>query len=181
LGSNLIPHLKHLAAIFSMINLTFQNLTADPSSPRLRRASKKYISKFFEKTLEVAVKELNLEYKKTEISMNLIGEGKMKKLNNKYCHKNKVTDVLSFPMLRSSNKLIPSKLTVIDLGDLFICLPFAKKQAKRENISIEEKLTQLTVHGFLHLLGYDHERSRADEKKMLDLEGEILNDLKSKV
>ena len=53
----------------------------------------------------------------------------------------------------------------------------AKKEAKRENIDTKEKLAQLTVHGFLHLLGYDHEKSKKDSKKMFDLENKILNSI----
>ncbi len=154
-----------------MLDFVFKNLTSD----------KKYDSRFFEEILKAAVEVLGLEGRKSiGISLNLIGGGRIKQLNKKYCHKNKVTDVLSFPIeknplekLRTTNY----ELRTLDLGDLFVCLPFAKKQAKRENISIERKLAQLTVHGFLHLAGYDHERTREDAGKMLELEDNILGQL----
>lgn len=139
------------------MDLVFQNLTAD----------KKCSSKFFEKILVICVKELKLSNKRIEISVNLVGEAKIKELNKKYRNKNKVTDVLSFPMNERS-----------DLGDIFICLSFAKKEAKSENVSIERKLAQLTVHGFLHLSGYDHERSNKDEEQMLKLESKVMGKLK---
>lgn len=100
----------------------------------------------------------------------------MRELNKKYRNKDKVTDVLSFPMVEESEKL-----ETLDLGDIFICLSFAKNEAKSENISIEEKLAQLTVHGFLHLIGYDHEKSKKEEIKMFGLENKILNNLKIQV
>ena len=134
---------------------------------------KKYTSKFFEKVLVEAVKELKLAGKKIEVSINLVGEAKIKELNKKYRYKNKVTDVLSFPIESK-----PIKNTQIwPVGDIFLCLSFAKKQAKSETISIDRKLAQLTVHGFLHLLGYDHERSKKDETEMFKLEDKILKKL----
>ena len=148
------------------MDLVFQNLTAD----------KKYNSKFFENALDIAIKELKLNNKELGLSINLVGEDKIKELNNKYRGKNKITDVLSFPM---TTKLIThnSKFLIHDLGDIFICLPFAKKEAKSENVSIETKLAQLTVHGFLHLVGYDHEKSDKDEERMFHLENQILKRL----
>ena len=145
------------------MDLVFQNSNPD----------KKYTSKFFEKVLVEAVKELKLAGKKIEVSVNLVGEAKIKELNKKYRHKNKVTDVLSFPMNTTFNFQL-STFNFLDIGDIFICLSFAKKQAKSENVSIDRKLAQLTVHGFLHLLGYDHERSDEDEIEMFKLENKIL-------
>ena len=72
---------------------------------------KKYTSKFFEKVLVEAVKELKLAGKKIEVSVNLVGEAKIKELNKKYRHKNKVTDVLSFPMNTTFNFQLSTFLT----------------------------------------------------------------------
>lgn len=159
------------------VDFVFKNSTPD----------KEYNSKFFEEMLLIGIKELKLGNKNIEVSVNLVGEDKIKELNSKYRHKDKVTDVLSFPMSKSSyletrdkkqggSKIIVSgRLSpVADLGDIFICLSIAKKEAKSENISIEKKLAQLTVHGFLHLTGHDHEKSDKDAKKMFDLEHKIL-------
>jgi len=147
-----------------MPNLVYRNLTSD----------KKYNSKFFEIILVGAIKELKLADKKVGLSVNLVGEGKIRELNKKYRNKNKISDVLSFPMA-SKLEIPKSNTEVLDLGDIFICLSFAKNEAKSENISIERKLAQLVVHGFLHLLGYDHEKSEKDAKKMFGLENKILN------
>lgn len=137
-----------------MIDLVFKNYTSQKSPG----------DKFFVKILGRASEVLKLK-KKLEISVNLVGEGKIKNLNKKYRNKDKATDVLSFPLGDGS-------------GDIFICLSIAKMEAKRENISVEAKLAQLTVHGFLHLLGYDHEISKASAKEMFELEGRILDKIK---
>ena len=153
-----------------MIELVYQNSTAD----------KGFKKDFFEKISNTIVKELNLKEKSLNISFNIVGENRIKELNRKYRHKNKVTDVLSFPMSdKPLRKLHATSYTpqASDFGDIFICLPFAKNQTKSENISIERKLAQLTVHGFLHLAGYDHEKSTGEAKKMFDLENRILKKL----
>ena len=145
-----------------MIDLVFQNLTSD----------KFFKDNFFKKILSLVAEELKLK-KNIEVSLSLVGESKIKELNNKYRNKNKVTDVLSFPMIQDTKYVTHDT----DLGDIFICLPFAKNQAKSENISIESKLAQLTVHGFLHLAGYDHEGSSRKAREMFDLENRILKKL----
>lgn len=139
-----------------MIDLVFCNSISDHS----------FSKSFFAKILRVAVKELKLKGR-ISVSVNLVGETKMRELNKKYRRKDEPTDVLSFPLGDGS-------------GDIFVCLSIAKKEAKRENVSIEKKLTQLTVHGFLHLLGYDHENSKASAREMFKIEKIILNNLKLK-
>lgn len=136
-----------------MIDLVFKNHTSQESPGH----------SFFEKVLKRGAKELELR-NGIEVSVNLVGETKMRELNKKYRRKDKSTDVLSFP-LGDGN------------GDIFICLSIAKSEAKRENITIKQKLARLTVHGFLHLLGYDHEKSKHGAKKMLSLERRILQKL----
>ena len=145
------------------MDVVFQNTTPDKS----------FKKDFFENIIKAGIIGLGLDPKNIEISINLVEESKIKELNKKYRDKDKVTDVLSFPMIEKLSKnLQPS-----DIGDIFICLPFAKKEAKSENIDIDRKLAQLTVHGFLHLLGHDHEKSEHDAKKMFSLESRILSKL----
>ncbi|MBI2670338.1 MAG: rRNA maturation RNase YbeY [Candidatus Yanofskybacteria bacterium] len=145
-----------------MADLIFNNFTTD----------RKYDGGFFKKILEVVVKELDLESKKLELSVNLVGEGRIKALNKKYRGRNRTTDVLSFPL---QNK-ISTKSTlngIMSLGDIFICLPVAKKYAVRESVSLDYKLAFLAIHGFLHLLGYDHEQP-LQQRKMFRLQDKIL-------
>lgn len=127
--------------------------------------------KFFREVLGAGIKELKIKDKNVEVSLNLVGEAKMRELNKKYRGKDKVTDVLSFPLEESRFK----KHDILPLGDIFICLPFAIQESERQKISLEKELAWLTVHGFLHLLGYDHEKSKSDEKKMFVMENKILN------
>lgn len=166
-----------------MIELTLNNFTAD----------RMYSESFFGKILEVATKEVELEAKKMELSINLVGEGRIKALNKKYRGKNKITDVLSFPLISGDRKtrktggLVMTEIGtksvsggILSLGDIFICLPVAKKYAVREGVSLDFKLAFLTVHGFLHLLGYDHEGSSEDKARMFKLQDNIVSKLKPK-
>ena len=147
-----------------MIDLVFKNSTSEQAPG----------GAFFVKILESAAKTLKLGGSKVEISVNLTGETKIKNLNKKYRNKNTATNVLSFPLSTDVLK----KYGILPLGDIFICLPVAKKEADGENISVENKLASLTVHGFLHLLGYDHETTAKDAQAMLDLERKILRKIK---
>lgn len=144
-----------------MLDLTFNNFTSNKSFGR----------DFFCGIILRAGRNLGLELEKAEVSINLVGETRIRALNKKYRGRNKTTNVLSFPL---DSKPMP-RSAIMDLGDIFICLPFAKKEAKRENITIEKKLSWLCIHGFLHLLGYDHEKSEKDRKEMEKLENKILN------
>ena len=153
-----------------MLDLVFQNFTKDKSFKR----------DFFARVMSEGIKELNLKDKGVEISLNLVDQSKIRKLNRDYRLKDKATDVLSFPMLEKL-EIRDSKLEIVDLGDIFICLPVAKNDAKSENVSIEKKLAQLTAHGFLHLAGYDHPddevsgpRLKRRGEKMESLENKIL-------
>lgn len=147
-----------------MLDLAFNNLTTD----------RKHDSAFFKKIIETVTIELGLNSKQIELSINLVGEGRIKTLNKKYRGKNRTTDVLSFPLQENVSAKLATDVIIL-LGDIFICLPVAKKYAIREGVGLESKLAFLTVHGFLHLLGYDHERSEKDKKKMFALQDKILD------
>ena len=147
-----------------MADLVFNNFTTD----------RKYDGGFFKKILEVATKETDLGTKKIELSVNLVGEGRIKALNKKYRGKNRITDVLSFP-LQNTISVKSDADGIMSLGDIFICLPIAKKHAEREDVSLNFKLAFLAIHGFLHLLDYDHEKSDAEKEKMFALQDKILS------
>ena len=164
-----------------MLDLVFKNYIRQKSPDE----------KFFREIFDTGIEELKIKDKNVEMSLNLVGEEKIKELNNKYRNKNEVTDVLSFPLLEwdpspakrgdkgtLSEESRLKKHDILPLGDIFICLPFAVKEAKRQNISLEKELAWLSVHGFLHLSGYDHEKSSEEKKKMFDLENKILKELK---
>lgn len=112
------------------------------------------------------------------ISMTLCGRTKIKTLNRKYRHKDYVTDVLSFPIyenLRPDKRTKGKNLPEMELGDLVICKEKAKSQARQFNISYEQEIVHLAVHGFLHLLGFDHEISAREEKIMEKFETELVD------
>ncbi|MBI4158408.1 MAG: rRNA maturation RNase YbeY [Candidatus Yanofskybacteria bacterium] len=157
-----------------MIDFVFKNWTRQKTPAE----------KFFNKILEVAAKELKLK-DDFSISVNIVSESKINTLNKKYRKKNKPTDVLSFPLNNqqpiTNNQRQITRLPncpITDIGDIFVCLSIAKNDAKSENISINRKLAQLTVHGFLHLQGYEHEKSKKEAEKMFKLERKILSKIR---
>ena len=93
----------------------------------------------------------------------------MEKLNETYRGINKPTNVLAFPMQEGQFSDITPGL----LGDVVISLETAEKEAITAGISLEERTSQLLIHGILHLLGFDHEmgdkEADAMEKKSLEL------------
>jgi len=111
--------------------------------------------------------------KKIQLSILICGDKKIKSLNLHFRQKNKVTDVLSFPShenLRESDNYPVYQDNTLFLGDLAICFPQAKRQAKKFNIGIWDEFIHLFFHGSLHLLGFDHEISQEEEVIMQKLE-----------
>lgn len=107
----------------------------------------------------------------SELSIELVGDGRMRRLNRQYRKKDRTTDVLAFAMRESS-----SPVTAL-LGDVVISLPTARRQADEGGRSLSEELAWLLVHGVLHLCGYDHERSDAEARRMKRREQMILRAL----
>ena len=97
----------------------------------------------------------------------LTNNTKIKALNKKFRNKNKPTDVLSFP---SDNKMKYKKN--LYLGDIAISYEIVNKRSKNSNFSLE--FDKVWIHGYLHLLGYDHKKKK-DFMKMKKLEDLILN------
>ncbi len=138
-------------------------------------------------TLEELIKEgliKGVGPKKIRVSLLLCGDARIKKINHDFRAKDKVTDVLSFPSaddLRKNWKQ-ESFAGELFLGDLAICIPQARRQAKEFKIGFWDEFIHLFFHGLLHLWGYDHERSPRDEKimqKWEDRSMEILSNLKN--
>ena len=113
-----------------------------------------------------------LEYeghdKITEVSVTFTDNEKIHALNKQYRNVDKPTDVLSFPLLDTESEedeLLPAELETM-LGDIVVSLEKAREQAEEYGHSFEREVAFLCVHSMLHLLGYDHERSEADEEDM---------------
>lgn len=98
------------------------------------------------------------------LNVVFVNDSYIKGLNKQYRKKNKPTDVLSFSYLDEDTGLI---------GEVYISVETAKKQAKKAKHSLQDELNKLFIHGFLHIFGFDHE-SKEDAKIMEDLEGEVL-------
>lgn len=116
-----------------------------------------------------------LEYQKIDNSVFniiIVDEDKIQEINKEYRNKDSVTDVISFA-LEDDNTFIKTDVRV--LGDIYICLKRAKDQSKEYGHSFIRELSFLTIHGLLHLLGYDH-MNEEDEKIMFKLQEMILNE-----
>lgn len=104
----------------------------------------------------------------SNISVAFIGPGRMVKLNKVYRGKNRVTDVLSFSGSKvgfGKFKIGPTE-KMQGLGEIVICLREVTKNARKQSSDFDTELKKIVIHGVLHLLGYDHEKSETEAKKM---------------
>ncbi len=124
-----------------------------------------YLKKKFNKLL----KKFKITSNVQEISIFLTNNEKMRQLNLRFRKKNKPTDVLSFPI-----NIVKKKIGY--LGDIAISYEIVNKRSKKSNFNYE--FDKMWVHGYLHLLGYDHKKIREFEK-MYKLEKKILNYIES--
>ena len=108
-----------------------------------------------------------------ELSVALVGDEEIRRLNGRYRSRDEPTDVLSFPL----DEPLPSGHRLI--GDVIISVEKAARQARQRRRSLDDELEVLLVHGILHNLGYDHERSPDDEREMRALERRLRRDLKA--
>lgn len=105
-----------------------------------------------------------------EISILIVDDPQMEKLNRKYLNRNGPTNVIAFPMREGEF----SHLTPQLLGDVVISTDTAAKEAQIAGIKLEQRFNELLVHGILHLFGYDHEISDRDARKMKRKSQELL-------
>ena len=131
--------------------------------PRISQAQYLFAQKIIRRAV---LHTLRTERRSGQVGVSLVGPAQIKRLNRDFRHKNKATDVLSFPL--DEPKI---------LGDVIICWPVAVRQAKQLGHSLKYELAWLAVHGTLHLLGWDH-LTAADRKKMEAKSAKILATLK---
>ena len=110
--------------------------------------------------------------KNANFSIVFVDLEKIQFLNKEYRGIDKVTDVISFAFEDNDNMVYNN---VRFLGEIYICIPKMIEQAKEYGHSEERELAFLTVHGLLHLLGYDH-MTKEDEEVMFGLQEDMLNE-----
>ena len=125
---------------------------------------------YFKKKLKKLTKFKSLNFSSKTFTILLTNNIKMKYLNNKFRKKNKATDVLSFPFY-SVTELKKDKRKKKYLGDVAISYQFVINRSKLTNFELE--FDKLWLHGYLHLLGYDHQND-SDYYKMRKIENKIL-------
>jgi probable rRNA maturation factor len=110
-----------------------------------------------------------------EVDVSLVGDKEIQDINRTYRHIDRITDVISFAFnddKAPSDQIKDPKVERM-LGEILICLPQAKRQAKDYGNTEQRELSFLFVHGLLHLLGYDHMK-KEDEEIMFPLQEKIL-------
>jgi len=120
-------------------------------------------------SLQTAEVDVKAVCKRASVSVVLTSNRTIRKLNKQWRGKDSPTDVLSFAILLEP----PPKEMPWELGEIFISVEQAAAQARTFHHSLERELAFLTVHGLLHLLGFDHEKP-AEEKEMMARQEKIL-------
>ena len=130
---------------------------------------------FFQKICKAFPKKYKFLNKKVSLTLLLSNNRNIKKLNKIFRNKNKSTDILSFPL---NKKIKISKKTY--LGDIIISYNFMNKPKSQNFKLFREKVAKTFIHGFLHLLGFDHMKNK-DFIKMSKEEDRIYNSIISKI
>jgi probable rRNA maturation factor len=100
-----------------------------------------------------------------ELGLSFIGHRRMRRLNHRFRHKDRATDVLAFAA-REAHLPHAVRLSTGLLGDVVISIPTAMRQAREGRRSLDQELVALMIHGILHLCGYDHEQSDSEARRM---------------
>ena len=139
--------------------------------------SKKIIKKefFFNQICKLFPKKFKFNHKKVYLTVLLSNNKRIKNLNKKFRNKNKHTDVLSFPFKQK----IENRKEVY-LGDIIISFNYMNKPKNQSDKEFKKKTTKIFIHGFLHLLGFDHIKEK-DYKKMFIQEKKIFNTVQRKI
>jgi probable rRNA maturation factor len=106
----------------------------------------------------------------SELTIRIVDEAEIERLNSTYRHKVGATNVLSFPFDAPAEVKIPL------LGDIVICAPVVRREANEQSKSADAHWAHMVVHGTLHLLGFDHNQER-EAQEMEEMETRILSDL----
>lgn len=141
---------------------------------------KKEYEEITKKVLSRCFEEEKIQNSKLYITITFTNPENIRQINKKYRNIDRATDVLSFPMFERDE--LEQKIKNKDfeyedvLGDLIISIEKVKEQAEEYGHSFERELSYMLVHGFYHLMGYDHIKEE-DKLEMRPKEEKILNDL----
>lgn len=113
-----------------------------------------------------------------EITVMVVSPAYIKKLNQKYRHKNKVTDVLSFSQQEGASMILAGQKEIY-LGDIILCFDQIKKQAKIFKHSLKHEFSLLLIHGLLHLLGHD-DKTQKQYEVMAKIQDKVLANIYGK-
>ncbi|OYZ24515.1 MAG: rRNA maturation RNase YbeY [Bdellovibrio sp. 28-41-41] len=113
-------------------------------------------------------KIIDTDKKTQEVSLVFLNENDAKKLNWNYRCKDYPTDILSFGSDDPTS-----------MGELVLCPQVISRQAKEHGLSLEDELGYIMLHGVLHLLGFDHEKSKVDEERMMSIQDEVFDNLRN--
>ena len=130
---------------------------------------------FFKKICKAFPKKYKFLNKKVTFTLLLSNNKNIKKLNKVFRKKNKSTDILSFPL----DKKIKIKKNTY-LGDIIISYNYLDRPKSQDLKSFKEKVAKILIHGFLHLLGFDHKKNK-DYSKMLKEENLLFKSVQSKI
>lgn len=143
-----------------MYEITVQRVVASKKLPATRT---------FKQWASAALKD---KIPQAELTIRIVDKNEMTELNSTYRHKNKPTNVLSFPI--DSEDEFDDEIPL--LGDIVICAPVIEEEAIAQSKPLKAHWAHMVVHGVLHLLGYDHEKDN-DAEKMEAEEIKILKEL----
>lgn len=132
--------------------------------------------KWFRKVIDTATRVAHKPSRRVHIIV--VGDKKMRSLNSIYRHKNKTTDVLSFPALEVSPQEKKQGVSLVYndphyLGEIILCFPQLRRQAREYKVPFQAEAARMTIHGFLHLWGYDHIKPK-DARIMMPLQEKAL-------
>jgi len=125
----------------------------------------------------ISKKVLEKEKKQGDISIVFVGEKRIQALNKKYRKEDKVTDVLCFSHNSIFSKFFDLPKECFELGEIIVCLTKVKKNAEEFKSDFEKELKWVIIHGILHILGYEHEKSDERAKRMREKEKYYLKNL----
>ncbi len=134
----------------------------------LAKGEKHLCSRVWYEKIQKAMRDCIRDWTSMDTAIVFLSEPAMRIINRRYHKQNRVTDVLSFFYPKETGR---------NEGELYVCIPWIRRQAKRYGLAFIEEYIRVLVHGFLHLQGYDHIKI-SDRKIMENFEKKILSQTK---